>query len=787
MTDSYLIEYLTNCGYTRAEITSPNFNVLSLTNVNLEKPIDLSKINNIDDIKIFFGATPSFLITQEDIENSKVYEISKMLSSYKLIASEPGLKLNKLFLSPNQCIIYDIKQGAQHNVNAQISLENFDLTQLEVETNDRNADKTNLSTPTNNKIYVLYLNNDNPSQNTTMLLSGNSSAQTNLTLNNCSNLDMANFEQLQLGNLKFENCSNIISSVQTNARTATIQNYAEDISKFLSYLDTAYLSLNNVKSLDLSSIHTDSLNATDILNCYATNPTSISNASFLNINFNNLDAKIDFNNLRINNCVTPAIQTSEIFTAKYSTINNCDFSTVLSIASQNLTLQNISGVTQEFETLVDKGTSISINGPLEGYDVRRKQKVLYLNDEANKDLLEDSNKLRGILENNKNIQYISVSPNLSIEQKEILSQLAPNVGYLYESYLAPNNIFNADNLIDTYNLKENQQEKVTFEQFMESEKMYNTIINGISPEWSELAKFKYLYIQLGKIISYDINVLNILNDEIDSYNRANLITRNVFSNIQNGLGVCAGYSDAYKYICQKAGLTCECESNADHRYNLIEYTDGNGQKQKSYCDLTWDARDIKVNLSCLNFGKSAKNFYGHPDLKYSQAIDIPDENSIDNEIGYHYSDQNYSALINDAKKQENLEDQIKYLVKNLTTVQDISQLSNHEAITFSKFLLGKLNINPENLGYTHTFIRKNERTDKEVRDILWIKTFDENQNEKYLYYTFNADQQALKTLDKDTIEELLAAEMIEYYKDQKIPGIDWNEPQKRNRNAGIER
>ena len=45
-----------------------------------------------------------------------------------------------------------------------------------------------------------------------------------------------------------------------------------------------------------------------------------------------------------------------------------------------------------------------------------------------------------------------------------------------------------------------------------------------------------------------------------------------------------------------------------HRYNVIEYTNEQGKKVKSYCDLTWDARAIKEGTQCSCFGKSAKVF-----------------------------------------------------------------------------------------------------------------------------------------------------------------------------------
>jgi hypothetical protein len=89
------------------------------------------------------------------------------------------------------------------------------------------------------------------------------------------------------------------------------------------------------------------------------------------------------------------------------------------------------------------------------------------------------------------------------------------------------------------------------------------------------------------------------------------------------------------------------------------------------------------------------------------------------------------------------------------------------------------------------FIRKNASQDKEGRDILWVK--DEKSKdgkEKYHYYTFNANQQAFKSLEPEIIEELLANGMLEFYKDQKLPGFEnWmsEKEYKEIRNSGQDR
>ena len=98
MKDIYLIEYLVKSGYSEEEVTSPQFNIDSLED-NLTAPINLSKVENIDELGVFLGVHTSFLVSQEDVDSGKVYELSKVLCDFELIGVEPDIKLDKLFAS----------------------------------------------------------------------------------------------------------------------------------------------------------------------------------------------------------------------------------------------------------------------------------------------------------------------------------------------------------------------------------------------------------------------------------------------------------------------------------------------------------------------------------------------------------------------------------------------------------------------------------------------------------------------------------------------------------------
>ena len=65
------------------------------------------------------------------------------------------------------------------------------------------------------------------------------------------------------------------------------------------------------------------------------------------------------------------------------------------------------------------------------------------------------------------------------------------------------------------------------DEFFEGEKIFDSIINGINPEWIDMQKYKYLYNQTGTLLSYDLNVLQ----HTINTNHHEKYSRNIFTSI----------------------------------------------------------------------------------------------------------------------------------------------------------------------------------------------------------------------------------------------------------------
>ena len=123
---------------------------------------------------------------------------------------------------------------------------------------------------------------------------------------------------------------------------------------------------------------------------------------------------------------------------------------------------------------------------------------------------------------------------------------------------------------------------------------------------------------------------------------------------------------------------------------------------------------------------------GHRKLKNLNAKELDREyvEEIDNEIGYHYLDEKYDKLVDKAKKMRDVGKRTKYLLDKLVKIKDTSEMSNREVMVLANSMLARVGKKTE-VGNASAFIRRDTRNDKDVREILWIKTGNE-----YLYYTF---------------------------------------------------
>lgn len=137
-------------------------------------------------------------------------------------------------------------------------------------------------------------------------------------------------------------------------------------------------------------------------------------------------------------------------------------------------------------------------------------------------------------------------------------------------------------------------------EFFEGERIFRTILRGINPDWSEHKKYRYLYNQVGKMLSYDLNVL----DYGEKASIHEKYSRNIFTSISKNWGICASFAGIYDYLCYRMGLDSTILSEDDHDYVLL--TDSKGRDYLT--DLTSDSAMIKFGLKTENYAVSKEEF-----------------------------------------------------------------------------------------------------------------------------------------------------------------------------------
>ena len=749
--DEYLIEYLLQNGYSEEELMSDNFSWTSLDR-DFDVPIDLDRVTNLEELRNFIFADVKFEVGRETIESGKLENATRFMVETKLIAKEPGLKLNKIYVN---CTTMLFNNGGEINRvgGLKCQLAGFDLEDLEIAYDTTLGLEKPMDNPA--KPYCVPVFKSDNTNNVVFLaqFSNNELRIPDYVLTQCSNLDIS---KLNTGWLTLENCVGVDASRETSLYELVINNYEGNID-FVKSLDLAQLKIKNFEELDLSSINLGQDVAVAIENvdkCYLSQDSHYEGSiRFQNVNFQNVfGKKAEFS--RDLSIAGSTIESEDIMLVaqKDLRLSECELDIINGIeAHEDIDLTNMD-VGYELEELKKQyGYALKYRDMVQGkdgFDLRRIDKVLDLNLEENKDILENPELLKAILENNQFLETIQVNPNLSRECKAVLGEYASDKYYTYEFKNGSETLGVTVKSYGDGSIK-SQDEVVDFNTYSEADEKFTRLMDGLKPEWSDLEKFKYLYNQLGMVTSYDVNVLSG-NDDLDSHDSANVVARNPFSSILTSRGVCAGISESYQYLCKKAGLECSMEGSGNHRYNIIIYENENGDKVRSYCDLTWDYEYIKRGQRCLYFARSSDEFKKDHDGILEDnliGINIDEQEKIDEKIGYidkEYPTKKYLQMLEPYKEMSNNEDKVNIILQKMMELGELRHMADREVISFARAIL--LNANVDKCGKVDAFIRRKDAIEKDTRGILWVQDEERSTDDKkeYLYYVFNSEQQAFK-------------------------------------------
>ena len=232
------------------------------------------------------------------------------------------------------------------------------------------------------------------------------------------------------------------------------------------------------------------------------------------------------------------------------------------------------------------------------------------------------------------------------------------------------------------------------DEFFEGEKIFDDIISGINPEWTETQKYKYLYNQTGIMLSYDLNVLQ----HTVNANFHEKYSRNIFTSISKNWGICASFAAIYDYLCYKCDLDSTILSEDDHDYVMISNSNG----EDYLTDPTYDAARLKFGLKTRNFAIPKEEFERNSHhLKQTEAdeyefasLDNEEIKEIDKSIGYlenfggDYTDEALGKLANGLEG-NTFDEKAMNFIERIKNIKTIGRPTDSDYVEIIKWILSK--------------------------------------------------------------------------------------------------
>ena len=173
-------------------------------------------------------------------------------------------------------------------------------------------------------------------------------------------------------------------------------------------------------------------------------------------------------------------------------------------------------------------------------------------------------------------------------------------------------------------------------------------------ELSELEKARYLYIELGKLLKFDINYISSSDRKSED-----VYWRYVdFDKIEDNKYICRQIAEMYAEILNRVGIKAQREyrtfgeivdeyfdATGRHAYTVVELTDG----RKIIADLVYDLPFIQKGLETISFGTATENRFDIDLLDKKEVYEADKKIKYMSQINtetltYVYSDEFYKMV-----------------------------------------------------------------------------------------------------------------------------------------------
>lgn len=315
-----------------------------------------------------------------------------------------------------------------------------------------------------------------------------------------------------------------------------------------------------------------------------------------------------------------------------------------------------------------------------------------------------------------NVKYLNI--DIVNIDKEVINYLKDNG----DSYLYAESIENRNGYI-----------YVDYNTFFMGEKLIDKIISNLPSNLSELEKARYLYITLGKIIGYDINVIPEKNETFN-FSEINTIN-NIWGALANLKATNQSYCKLYLYLCSLVDIKCDIVTVNNSGFLGNKLTINNNSL---IIDLTTDVPFIEAGFKTRKFSN------------------YNDELEIDKKIGY--IKDNYNEVKVDKILKNINQDDENFIFKFLIDTQRIIKVDN---------------IKPIELGIIYDMLfHKYCPNNKIIINNLYLNDI-YNNKEHFILISYN-DMHYSYNYNKQTFMKISESELINNIENEKI-GIYLNE------------
>jgi len=277
---------------------------------------------------------------------------------------------------------------------------------------------------------------------------------------------------------------------------------------------------------------------------------------------------------------------------------------------------------------------------------------------------------------------------------------------------------------------------VDYETFIKGQSVVDKIVNEIPKKLNQLEIARYLYISLGKVIGYDINILEDKNDFF------NLCDVNNSNNIWNSLATSKAsnisIAKLYMYLCSIFNIKCEIITTSDEGYLANK--------------IVVDNNSLIVNLSKdLAFIQA-----GFPTVAFAS---YNNDTQLDSKIGY--IKKYYNDLLVD---------------RVLSSVDYLDEFVVSEILVKTQKILNVEKIKPNELATIYGYIFNKYCPNYDI--IINNLYINDNFRQHFIlisygnyHYSYNYARKSFTTIEQDNLIKNLDSNKIGVYANELIPNI----------------